>query len=176
MHDPRANLIRVLRSACSGELAAIHAYEGHWRSLRPGAERERVKVIQEEERHHRQLVLQLLAQLGAQRSVKRDALFWCIGNAIGILCRIGGWFIPMYGAGKLERSNIVEYEDAARYAEASGRSEMIDCLLTMAEVEWEHEKFFRERVAGHWLLKLFPLWDPPPPKEDIRAAGPRLAA
>src|SRR5687767_12154908 len=30
----RASLIHVLQSACSGELAAIHAYRGHWRSLR----------------------------------------------------------------------------------------------------------------------------------------------
>lgn len=176
MSDPRSQLIRVLRSACSGELAAIHAYEGHWRSLAPGEERERVKVIQAEEHHHRQLVLKLLADLGAKPSAKREAVFWCIGNAISLLCRIGGWFIPMYGAGKLERSNIVEYEDAARYAGACGREDLIDCLLTMAEVEWEHEKFFRESVEDHWLLRLFPLWDPPPPKEDIRAARARLVA
>ena len=177
MHrDPHRNLIRVLRSASAGEGAAIHAYEGHWRSLPPGDERERVKVIQDEERHHREIVRGLLRDLGAEPSAKREALFWCIGHAISWLCRVGGWFVPMYGAGKLERSNIVEYEDAARYAEACGREDLIDCLLTMAEVEWEHEKFFRERVTGHWLLRLFPLWDPPPPKEDIRAARRRMAA
>lgn len=167
--QPRTELIRVLRSACSGELAAIHAYHGHAASVSSAEERERILIIQEEERHHRDLVLGLLASLGAQRSRKRDALFWCIGKTISFLCRIGGWFVPMYGAGRLERSNIVEYEDAARHAQAIGRTDMIDCLLTMAEVEWEHERFFRERVAGHWLLRVFPLWPPPPPKESIRA-------
>lgn len=74
----------------------------------------------------------------------------------------------MYGAGKLERGNIVEYEVAAVYAMRCGHPEMVDCLLEMAEVEWEHERYFRERIAGRWLLRFFPLWDPPPPKENIR--------
>jgi rubrerythrin len=167
--DPRANLIRVLRSACSGELAAIHAYRGHGNSVQSPEERARIREIEEEERHHRRLVLELLAQLDARPSHRRELLFWCIGRTIALLCHIGGWFIPMYGAGKLERSNIVEYEDAARYAAACGRDEMIDCLLTMAEVEWEHERYFREIIAGHWLLRVFPLWDAPPAKETIRA-------
>ena len=75
----------------------------------------------------------------------------------------------MYGAGKLERSNIVEYEEAAVYAAECGHPEMIDDLLTMAEVEWEHERFFRERIIGKRLLRVFPLWDAPPPKTAIRA-------
>ncbi|HEX6084947.1 MAG TPA: ferritin-like domain-containing protein [Thermoanaerobaculia bacterium] len=166
--DPRANLIRVLRSACSGELAAIHAYRGHGNSVRSPEERTRIREIEDEERHHRELVLALLAQLGSGPGRGREALFWCIGKTIAFLCHLGGWFIPMYGAGKLERSNIVEYEDAARYAAQSGNAQMIDCLLTMAEVEWEHERYFREIIAGHRLLRVFPLWDAPPPKETIR--------
>jgi demethoxyubiquinone hydroxylase (CLK1/Coq7/Cat5 family) len=171
--DPRASLIRVLRSACSGELAAIHAYRGHGNSVRSAEERTRIRAIEEEERHHRELVMALLAQLGSGPSRKREALFWCIGRGIGLLCHLGGWFVPMYGAGRLERSNIVEYEDAARYAAASGHPEMVDCLLTMAEVEWEHERYFRETIAGHRLLRVFPLWNAPPPKETIRG---RVAA
>jgi rubrerythrin len=166
---PRTELIRVLRSACSGELAAIHAYHGHAASVRSAEERERILVIKEEERHHRELVLGLLASLDAAPSRGREVVFWCIGKTISFLCRIGGWFIPMYGAGRLERSNIVEYEDAARHARAIGREDMIECLLTMAEVEWEHERYFRERIAGHWLLRVFPIWPAPPPKESIRA-------
>jgi hypothetical protein len=168
--DPRASLIRVLRGACSGELAAIHAYRGHGNSVRSPEERARLREIEEEELHHRRIVLALLAELGSGPSRKREALFWCIGKSIAFLCHIGGWFLPMYGAGRLERSNIVEYEDAARYAEASGNEAMIDCILGMAEVEWEHERFFREVIAGHWLLRFFPLWDAPPPKTAIRDA------
>ena len=79
----------------------------------------------------------------------------------------------MWGAGRLERGNIVEYEVAARHAVRAGRREFTDCLLAMAEVEWEHEKFFRERVLSHRLAALVPLWDPPPPKEEIRASFAR---
>lgn len=168
MH-PRTDLIRVLRSACSGELAAIHAYRGHAASVSSAEERERILVIQAEEKHHRELVLGLLASLDAKPSRAREVVFWCIGKTISFLCRIGGWFIPMYGAGRLERSNIVEYEHAAHHAHLLGRLDMIDCLLEMAEVEWEHERYFRERVEGHWMLRIFPLWSPPPPKEAIRA-------
>ena len=150
-------------------MAAGHAYRGHWKSVRSADERERIRTIEAEEWHHRELVRGLLADLGAGPSRLREAVFFCIGKTIGTLCRIGGWFIPMYGAGRLERYNIVEYEDAARFARESGHPEMLDCLLTMAEVEWEHERYFRERIAGHALLRLLPLWDAPPPKETIRA-------
>lgn len=171
MSDPRASLIHVLRSACSGELAAVHAYRGHWKSLPATApERERIRIIEAEEQHHRELVIGLLSELGAKPSRRRDAIFFCIGKTISFLCQIGGWFIPMYGAGRLESSNIVEYEDAAKYAQAAGFPGMIDCLLTMAEVEWEHEKFFREQIEGHWMLRFFPRWTVPPAKETIRAA------
>lgn len=167
--DARASLIHVLRSACSGELAAGHAYRGHWRSLSSPALRERIREIEAEEWHHRELVRGLLAELGSGPSAKREAVFWIIGKTIGLLCRIGGWFIPMYGAGRLERWNIVEYENAARFAREAGYTHMLDCLLTMAEVEWEHERFFREQIAGHWILRIFPLWPEPPAKEAIRA-------
>jgi len=169
MPSPEASLIRVLQGACSGELAAVHAYRGHGLSVRSAEERERLRTIQLEERHHRELVLGLLRRLGARPRPLREAAFWLIGKSIGLLCRIGGWFVPMYGAGKLERTNIVEYEDAARFAAASGHEDMIECLLQMAEVEWEHERFFRERIAGHWMLRLFPKWEAPPPKEAIRS-------
>ncbi len=75
----------------------------------------------------------------------------------------------MYGAGRLERGNIREYETAARYARASGHDDVVDCLLTMAEVEWEHEKYFRSRVLLHPLGRRLSLWPKPPPKEMIRA-------
>ncbi|MFL6245914.1 MAG: demethoxyubiquinone hydroxylase family protein, partial [Thermoanaerobaculia bacterium] len=165
-----SDLVRVLRSACSGELAAGYAYRGHWKSLRAGAPaRERIRQIEAEEWHHRELVLGLLKELGAKPSVQREMLFFCIGKTIAFLCHLGGWFIPMYGAGKLESSNIREYEHAAKFAQAAGLTHMIDCLLTMAEVEWEHERFFREQIRGHWMLRFFPLWEVPPPKETIRA-------
>ncbi|MEO8379088.1 MAG: demethoxyubiquinone hydroxylase family protein [Acidobacteriota bacterium] len=167
-------MIHLLRSACSGELAAGYAYRGHWRSLPASApERELVRSIEAEEWHHREQVLALLAELGARPNRVREAIFWVIGHSIGILCHLGGWFIPMYGAGRLESTNIVEYVDAARYAAEAGHPEMIDGLLTMAEVEWEHEKFFRGQIEGHRMLRLLPLWEAPPAKENIRSGSGR---
>ena len=29
--------------------------------------------------------------------------------------------------------------------------------------------FIPKRIAGHWMLRILPLWDAPPPKESIRA-------
>jgi hypothetical protein len=167
--DARSKLLRQLQGAYSGELAAGYAYRGHWHSVRPGPDRERIKQIEAEEWHHRELVGGLLRQLGGKPNPIREVIFWCIGRAIGAFCLVGGWFAPMYGAGRLERGNIVEYEDAAIFARDCGQVDMVDCILTMAEVEWEHERFFRECVTGSRLLRVFPLWDAPPPKTAIRA-------
>jgi len=169
VNDARRRLVRQLQLAHAGELAAGHAYRGHWLSLPEGGERERIRRIEEEEWHHRRLVAAILRDLGAAPRPLREAVFWLIGRSLGLLCHVTGWFPPMYGAGRLERGNIVEYEDAAVYARASGHEELVDCLLTMAEVEWDHEQYFRSRVAGHRWLRFLPLWPGPPPRESIRA-------
>jgi hypothetical protein len=74
----------------------------------------------------------------------------------------------MYGAGLLESRNIKEYEEAAEYVLAAGYVELLDDLLTMAEVEWEHEKFFREKCSSHFLYHWFPKWPTPPARDTIR--------
>ena len=173
--DARAKLIRQLQGAYSGELAAAFAYRGHWHSVRDPQERERIRQIEADEWHHRRLVGGLIEQLGARPLRRREAIFWCIGKFIGAFCHVGGWFAPMYGAGRLERHNIIEYEDAAMFAAACGHDDMIDCLLTMAEVEWEHESFFRNKVLGHPLVRIFRIWDAPPAKAMIRARRERAA-
>jgi rubrerythrin len=162
-------LIRELQHAYSGELAAGYAYRGHWRSVRDPEERARIRQIESEEWHHRELVGALLRDLGGRPILRREAIFFTIGKTLGALCHVSGWFLPMYGAGRLERRNIMEYERAAAYASRCGREDVIDCLLEMAEVEWEHELYFRNKVTGHRMLRLIRLWDPAPPKETIRA-------
>lgn len=74
----------------------------------------------------------------------------------------------MARAGRLESRNIREYETAGRYARDSDHPEFVDCLLTMAEVEWEHEKYFRSRVLLHSFARRLWLWPQPPPRETIR--------
>ena len=169
--DPQgdtARLVEILQLAYSGELAAAYAYRGHWHSLSDPQERARVKTIEEEEWHHRKLVGEMLESLGAVPDKHRELRANVVGRVLGFLCHVSGWLAPMYGAGKLESKNIVEYETAARYARDCGRTEFVDCLLTMAEVEWEHERFFRMCVISDRFGKRLSIWPEPPPKENIR--------
>ncbi len=163
------SLIALLQLAYSGERAAALAYRGHWKSVKNLAVSERIKSIEAEEWHHRNLVGAILEKLGAKPNRFKEVKAAVIGNCLGVACHLSGWFAPMYGAGKLESRNIGEYETAAKLAQASGHEELIDALLTMAEVEWEHEQFFRAQVEKHFLARIVPIWKMPPPKVMIRA-------
>src|SRR3989441_8271905 len=110
----------------------------------------------------------MLGKLNARPSRLRETRAAIIGRVLGLLCHVTGWLAPMYGAGKLESRNIREYETAARYARDCGSVDLIDCLLEMAEVEWDHERYFRSCVLSHALGRRLPLWPQPPPKETIR--------
>jgi hypothetical protein len=177
----RERLVDLLRMAFSGERAAALAYGGHARSVRDPAEAARIRIIEAEELHHRDLVGGMLRDLGSGPDPRRERRAERVGRVLAFLCGWTGWLAPMWGAGRLERRNIVEYEDAARLAVAAGRPEFVDCLLAMAEVEWDHEAFFRGRVLAHPLAFLVPVWSAPPPREAIRAsfaaatAGPAAA-
>jgi rubrerythrin len=162
-------LIEILRLAYSGELAAAYAYRGHWHSVKDPATKSRIREIEQEEWHHRLLVGQMLEELGFRPSRLREIRAVIIGRSLGMLCHMAGWLLPMYGAGKLESRNIREYEMAARFAARSGHPEFVECLLTMAEVEWEHEKYFRVCVENHRWATRIRIWPPPDPKESIRA-------
>ncbi len=171
-HDPQ-KLINILQLAYSGELAAAYAYRGHWHSVSDTDERVRIEQIENEEWHHRGLVGEMLQKLGAEPNQRRERRALIIGRTLGFLCHLTGWLAPMYGAGRLESRNIREYETAARYARDCGREDFIDCLLMMAEVEWEHEKYFRSRVLIHLFGKRLPIWPEPPAKESIRESFTR---
>lgn len=161
-------LVAVLQLAYSGELAAGLAYRGHWKSVSNPLDRRRIRKIEEEEFHHRLLVGDMLRDLGQAPEALREVRAWLRGRTLGVLCHVSGWLAPMYGAGRLESRNVREYETAARHAWDCGRQEWVDCILTMAEVEWEHEAFFRSRVLKHHLGRRLPIWPAPPPKESIR--------
>ena len=110
----------------------------------------------------------MLLSLNAHPSSVRELRALLIGRGLGLLCHFTGWLAPMYGAGRLESRNIVEYETAARIAHDCGREDFVEYLLTMAEVEWEHENYFRSRVLLHCLGRRLSLWPAPPPKQTIR--------
>ncbi len=166
-------LIALLQLAYSAERAAACAYRGHWHSVVYMDERARIRQIENEEWHHRELVGGMLEKLGAHPSRQREIRSLVLGRALGFLCHLMGWLAPMYGAGRLESRNIREYETAARYARDCGHSEFTNCLLTMAEVEWEHEYYFRSRVLLHSWGRRLTLWPAPPAKETIRESFAR---
>jgi rubrerythrin len=168
--------VSLLQLAYSGELAAALAYQGHWRSVSELAERSRIQTIENEELHHRRQVGEMLKSLNSAPDAAREKRAVIIGRSIGFLCHVLGWLAPMYGAGRLESRNVKEYEAAARFAWGCGRRDFVDCLLTMAEVEWEHENYFRSNVARHWLGRRLRLWPKPPPKETIRSSFEEMHA
>ncbi len=164
----RSALIAVLQNAYSGEYAASLAYGGHAKSVSDPVERAEILAILAQELEHRALVEKMLADLGSGPDAWKEFAMTCVGTTISALCRIGGWFIPMYGAGKLEAGNIVEYEIAARHARDAGRPELVDCLLHMAEIEWDHELYFRKKAERSVWSRFVPMWPSPPSRENIR--------
>jgi rubrerythrin len=168
MADGSADLIKILRLAYSGEMAAAFAYRGHWKSVSDPATKTRIREIEEEEWHHRRLAGEMLSELGFRPARHREIRAWLIGRTLGLLCHVMGWLLPMYGAGRLESRNVGEYEHAARFAARSGNHKYVECLLNMAEVEWDHERYFRAHVESHKLSARLPMWRFPAPKETIR--------
>ena len=165
----RRSLIALLQLAYSGERAAAYAYNGHWKAVADAHEKARIQQIEDEELHHRRLVGDMLTTLGAAPNPWREIRATVVGRILGFLCHLAPWFATMYGAGRLESHNIGEYEDAARFARDGGQPGLVDCLLTMAEVEWDHEQYFRAKVEGHPWAKVVPIWPAPAPRATIRA-------
>lgn len=158
MHTPKSSdreaLVRILQDAYSGELAAALAYRGHWKSVRNPFERERIQAIEQEEWEHRERVGRMLATLGEKPVRGKEIKRRVIGRVIAIGCRMVGWFIPMYFAGRLEGQNICAYDVAALHAANLGLEDFERDLLDMEEVEEGHEEFFLGLVASH---RMFPL-------------------
>jgi ferritin-like metal-binding protein YciE len=154
-HEVRSRLIGILRSAYSGELAAGLAYRGHWTSLSDRSERAAIAQIEREEWTHRSAVGTLLRGLDAKPQRMREVLMSIVGTSVGISCHLGNRILPMYLAGRLEHSNIAEYETAATCARELGLADYERALLEMADVERSHEEFFLRTVAPHpWLPAL----------------------
>jgi hypothetical protein len=163
-----AELTALLRLAYSAELAAALAYGGHRRSLADPVQAGEVERIEVEELDHRARIARMITTLGARPSIGFELLYRVIGTTISVLCLVGGWFIPMYGAGVLESRNVTPYERAARLSVVAAHPEFVEEFLAMAEIEWDHELYFRVRRDQHWMARFFPGWTVPPPREDIR--------
>ncbi len=161
--EHRRQLVRLLRMAYSGELAAALAYGGHWRSLKDPAERATVQKIEREELEHRATVGEMLAALNEKPQLWRECMMWMIGQSVSIACFLIGYFLPMYFAGKLEHANVMEYEGAAEHASHLGLERFIPQLHEMSKTEREHEVFFSSKALNHPLLPIVIAifhWDP----------------
>jgi glutathione peroxidase len=151
--DVRPRLVRTLQDSHAGEKAAGYAYRGHWKSLPAGtAARDRIRVIEAEEWHHRDVVAGWLATLGEAPRPWRERAMGAIGRVFGAVCFVPGRFFPMYFAGRLEAQNVGEYVRAAEAARALGLDDCATDMDTMTRVEQAHEDFFADEVRGHWLL------------------------
>jgi rubrerythrin len=146
--DSKEKLIRILQAAFSGEKAAALAYQGHWKSVKNPAEKEKIQEIEKEEWHHRAIVAEMLQELDARPLAHREFIFGAIGNTLKFLCPISGWFLPMFFAGLLESQNIKEYEQASFYAKDAGLDSLAEQLLQMSMVEREHEAYFFDLVKN----------------------------
>lgn len=165
-------LIGILRAAHAGERAASLAYVGHAHSVRSPQERDDISRIGAEEVAHRARVREMLNELGGSPSPVRELVFTTIGRTLSLLCHVTGWYCPMYGAGWIERRNIQEYVDAADWATRAGRLDLADELLEMARVEWDHEAYFRAKVATHPLRHVIRIWNAPRPREQLGQPRP----
>jgi rubrerythrin len=166
----RTQLRFLVQLAYSGELAATRAYLGHRHSLRDRTERAEIGRIIRDEIRHRHTLLGMLGELGAAPIPARERKMNRVGRAVSWFCHVGGWFLPMYGAARLESQNIQEYELAARLAVAAGLPHFVEPFLEMAEVEWDHELYFRTKAMQRRLWRLVPKWPPPPPRPLIRGS------
>lgn len=170
----RAFVVAVLQAAYSGELAAAHAYRGHWRSLwrshRADARAE-IRRIEEEEWHHRRMVGEILTELGSGAERWREVLMWSIGRFFGSLCFVGGWFGPVYAAGRLEAANVGQYEQASHHAARAGLDSYLPQLAEMVATEDRHERYFGSLIVDHRLLPLASRllgWRPPADLDRLR--------
>jgi len=138
--------IRLLQHIHSGELAAALAYRGHAQAVRAPEERTHLRTIEREEWTHRARLGEMLAELGAEPEPYLEIRKRWTGALLGALCRVTGWFLPMWGAALFEGRNVTEYAEAAHAAEEAGRPDWVGELLEMGEQERAHERWFLERV------------------------------
>lgn len=151
-------------------LPPANAYWGHTHSFFVTSKEERRELhqIYRDELHHRARLREILKELKSQPRLLREIGMYMVGFTIGFLCLFGGWFIPMYGAGKLESTNVAEYEVAARLAYRAGLTHMVEELLFFAEIEWDHEDYFFKKTTSKPWHRYTPLWQRPAPRANIQ--------
>ena len=108
-------LVKLLQMAYSAEKAAAFAYIGHAGSVRNPDEKRAIKQIENDEWHHRAVVLSIMQQCGIKPSRSNEIKYHIIGKVLALGCHIIGWFMPYYFAGRLESGTVCEYFVMMRY-------------------------------------------------------------
>lgn len=134
----------MLRFAHAAEIAAYHAYEGHWRSVSNRAEQEYIQKIQLDELKHVYSIEKMLSSLQTCPDPLLDKAGKIVGELIGLACFYTGWRLPMWFAGVMEKIGTASYEDIALEAAEHKRYVMASALMEMAKVELEHEQYFEK--------------------------------
>lgn len=137
-------LIRQLRFAHAAEIAAYHAYEGHWRSVTNEAEQKHIQSIALDEKKHIHDLEKMLDSFGYCPDAFLDKCGKVVGELIGLACFYSGWRLPMLVAGVMEKIGTSSYKDIAIEAAEQGRYAMASKLMQMAKVEQEHDEYFEK--------------------------------
>jgi len=106
----------------------------------------------------------MLSTLGARPRRPRELLMAATGRFFGLLCHVGGFFGPMYAAGRLEAMNVGQYRTARDNAELLGLDACVSELEAMRVEEDRHERFFGDQIRDHPLLPIASRlmgWSPP---------------
>lgn len=135
-------LLFHLRVAYSTEIGAASAYRGHARATRDPAVAAYILGIEQDERHHRAAVGELLEAFGARPFYPLELLFWVVGNTIGLGCFVWGEWASAFGAAQFEFGGMGDYRRAARAARAVGEHELAARLEVFEQQEAAHRAFF----------------------------------
>lgn len=135
----------MLRLAHAIEIGAYHAYEGHWRSIKPleNVDRLTVKLIQVDELEHREVLREMMRQTGTTPSWLLDSVMYVIGRMVSATCYLSPAFAKNYGASVMEVFAIAQYDTMADLAHQSGMYDFGGKLTRMAETEEAHRQFFK---------------------------------
>ncbi len=148
-------LVDLLRMAYSAEKAAAFAYQGHAACVKPAAEKQAIRQIEDDEWNHRREVLALMQHYGIAPSRYYEIRFHLVGKLISGACYLIGRFMPFYFAGRLESGNVCEYFRMKQYFNSLGITAHDPLLYEMGIKEKEHEVYFLDRIKEDRLLPFF---------------------
>lgn len=135
-------LIKMLQFAHAYEVAAYHAYEGHWRSVTNRKEMDYLSEIELNELDNIDAIEEMLHSLDADRDWYLEYCAEYIGEFVGLLCYHTGWRIPKFITKTMEKLGVFSYKQIAKEAFKVAEFEIHDLLLEIAGAETEHDRLF----------------------------------